>query len=201
MKNTAMDRTTERLFVAVKLPREQRELLEKEAAAVSRELKFAKWTHSEDYHITLQFLGDTPKENIPELLDSLKGISGKLAPFSLYLDDWGTFGPASAPRVLWAGISGELGKLKELQQSVVSATAPLGFIAEARAYHPHITLARKYRDDQPFSSSKLQNLRVSDDKKENECSLKGWTVEAFVVYATKMHAIPMYEMIENVTFF
>lgn len=201
MKTTNSESTSERLFIAVRLPRKQRELLEKSASRLSGEMKFAKWTHSEDYHVTLQFLGDTPKENIPELLTSLKGISGKLPSFQLNLDDWGTFGPASAPRVLWAGVSGELDKLKELQRSVVSATGPLGFISESREYNPHITLARRYRDQQPFSMERLQKFSASDSKIENECSSKGWTVDAFVVYATKMHAIPMYEMIEKVSFF
>ncbi|UQZ35069.1 RNA 2',3'-cyclic phosphodiesterase [Paenibacillus sp. PK3_47] len=201
MNNTDAARKSERLFVAIRLPRIQRELLENAASRVSSDMKFAKWTHSEDYHITVQFLGDTPVGDIPGLLDALKGISGKQSPFHLNLDHFGTFGPASAPRVLWAGVSGELDKLKELQKNVVSATGPLGFIAETREYNPHITLARKYRDQEPFAAQRLQEYDALVTKTGNECSSKGWTVDAFVVYATKMHAIPMYEVIEKVTFF
>lgn len=201
MNNTDPARKSERLFVAIRLPRKQRELLENAASRLSSDMKFAKWTHSEDYHITVQFLGDTPVKDIPGLLKSLKGISGKLSPFQLHLDNFGTFGPASAPRVLWAGVSGELDKLKDLQQSVVSATGPLGFNVETREYNPHITLARKYRDQELFAAQRLKEYNALLTKIGNECSSKGWTVDAFVVYATKMHAIPMYEMIEKVTFF
>lgn len=199
MKSAAKE--TERLFIAVKLPEEIGRVLGQECAEMSERLKFAKWTHPLDYHITLQFLGDTRKEQIPALLEALKGISGKHAPFKLQLKEWGTFGPGSAPRVLWAGVSGELEKLQGLQQSVVSATAPLGFKAEERPYAPHLTLARKYRDEQPFSLSRLGNLRVQKPASENNCSENDWTVEGSVVYATRMHAIPMYEIIENLTFF
>lgn len=201
MEHTAPAREAERLFIAVTLPQNLAELLKKTCENWASQLKFSKWTHSGDYHITLQFLGDTPRKDIPQLLKALKGISGKCEPFTLALEDVGTFGLPHAPRVLWAGVSGELGKLAELRQHVVSATSAVGFTAEKREYHPHITLARKYRDGQPFSIKELHLPTEQGGEKANGCSEKDWTVNAFVVYATRMHAIPMYEMIEKVTFF
>ncbi len=201
MERNRSERDMERLFIAVKVPSNLSGLLEKESEKCSAKLKFAKWTHSEDYHITLQFLGDTPRKEIPALLKALEEISGKSKPFRLSLENWGTFGLPHAPKVLWAGVSGELARLGELQRDVVNATSGLGFKAETREYNPHITLARKYRGEQPFSAEELPDLRHCGGEKENNCSEKDWTVDAFVVYATRMHAIPMYEMIEKLTFF
>lgn len=192
---------TERLFIAVKLPAELGGRLGQECAELAAGVQFAKWTYPLDYHITLQFLGDTPKEQIPALLEALKAIGGSHVPFKLRLAEWGTFGSESAPRVLWAGVSGELERLGELRRSVVSATAPLGFRAEDRPYSPHVTLARKYRDEQPFSPGRLEGRQLQMIGNKNNCSEKDWTVDAFVVYATRMLAIPMYEMIEKVPFF
>lgn len=200
MEFTTSAREAERLFIAVTLPKNLSELLKKACAEWSGEMKFAKWTHSEDYHITLQFLGDVSRKDIPELLKALKVITGKCEPFTLRLENIGTFGSPHAPRVLFAGISGDLAKLADLQQHVVSATSAVGFTAETREYHPHITLARKYRDKQPFSARELLLPIGQKEQRGNACSEKDWTVDAFVVYATKMHAIPMYEMIEKVTF-
>lgn len=201
MENRLTGRDPERLFVAVKLPGEQGRLLGQEAAVLSSRLKFAKWTYPDDYHITLQFLGDTPAAQIPALLAALKVISAGQEPFRLRLGEWGTFGAPESPRVLWAGISGELEKLQELQRKVVSATSGLGFKTEKRSYSPHLTLARKYRDERVFSTGLLSDMRGGTDKIENNCSVKDWTVDAFVVYATRMHAIPMYEMIGKMSFF
>ncbi|MNE71975.1 RNA 2',3'-cyclic phosphodiesterase [compost metagenome] len=103
--------------------------------------------------------------------------------------------------MLWAGISGELERLQELRHNVVSATSALGFMTEKRSYSPHLTLARKYRDERVFSAELLSNMRGLPDIIENNCSVKDWTVDAFVVYATRMHAIPMYEMIGKMSFF
>lgn len=201
MDNQSPGRETERLFVAVKLPEELGGLLGQEAAALSSRLKFAKWTYPDDYHITLQFLGDTPAAQIPVLLAALKGISAGQKPFRLKLDEWGTFGVPESPRVLWAGVSGELEQLRELQEKIVAVTSPLGYKEEKRPYSPHLTLARKYRDEHAFSTGRLKLLQSESDIGENNCSVKDWTVDAFVVYATRMHAIPMYEMIGKTTFF
>ncbi|AIQ45280.1 hypothetical protein R70723_04750 [Paenibacillus sp. FSL R7-0273] len=201
MENRLTGRDTERLFIAVKLPEEPAGLLGQEAAALSSRLKFAKWTYPDDYHITLQFLGDTPAAKIPELLAALEVISAGQEPFTLRLGEWGTFGAPESPRVLWAGVSGELEQLRNLQRKIVSATSPLGFKEEKRTYSPHLTLARKYRDERAFSSGLLSDLRSRTENIENNCSVKDWTIDAFVVYATRMHAIPMYEMIGKMTFF
>ncbi|WP_150265401.1 RNA 2',3'-cyclic phosphodiesterase [Paenibacillus tepidiphilus] len=193
-------RGTERLFVAVKLPETLGGMLEKARKEASSKVKFAKWTHFQDYHITLQFLGDTPVEQIPALKEALREAAAGQQPFVLELDRWGTFGAGSAPRVLWAGVSGELERLHQLQRRVVAATEPLGFKAEARAYNPHITLARKYKDKLPFNELILEDLGCKANHTGNNCSEKDWTVDGFLLYATKMHAIPMYEPIEKLFF-
>ncbi|KWX89171.1 hypothetical protein AMQ83_02195, partial [Paenibacillus riograndensis] len=68
-------------------------------------------------------------------------------------------------------------------------------------FKPHLTLARKYRNELPFSLEKLALLRAEEALKEEKTDILDWTVDGFVVYATRMHAIPMYEMIEKFTFF
>ncbi|OKP82003.1 hypothetical protein A3844_24410 [Paenibacillus helianthi] len=191
----------ERLFIAVNLPSLLCKSLGKECSSLSATLNFAKWTHSEDYHITLQFLGDTPKPLIPDLLEALKEVSSTCKPFQLHLTEWGAFGRLEAPKVLWAGVSGEMDKLADLQKRVISATRPLGFIPEAREFKPHLTLARKYRDTLPFSLERLSDLRAQLPDVEEDIGTAGWTVDGFLVYATRMHAIPMYEMIEKLPFF
>ena len=62
----------------------------------------------------------------------------KQAPFEIQLEPPGFFDRAG---VFFAGVRLSP-DLTGLQQKVVSATKPCGFIPEDRAYHPHITLAR-----------------------------------------------------------
>jgi 2'-5' RNA ligase len=201
MEHKEPEQEFERLFIAIPLPEELRYYLKNESACVSSGLKFARWTHFEDFHITLQFLGDTPKEDIPMLFQALRNVAASSKGFQLQLGEWGTFGLPDSPRVLWTGVSGPLEPLKELQEKVVSATLPLGYTAETRTYNPHLTVARKYCGEHPFTLERLENLRGQGRSSDNLIPDLGWTVDAFVVYATRMHAIPMYEMTERFTFF
>lgn len=192
---------TERLFIAIRIPAEIREAMGRISNRLSQQLRFAKWTFPEDYHITLQFLGDTRVDDIPAIIKALKQVAAESTPFELMLQNWGTFGAPAAPRVLWAGLSGDLDKLKQLQRNVTLATLPLGFAAEARDYNPHLTLARKYRGDTPFNTDGLQDLRMQEVEAEHGLTSSYWTIDSIMVYATMMYAIPMYEIIENITFF
>lgn len=200
MRPMEPDLNIERLFVAIPLPEAVRDYLKNESARVSTKFKFARWTHFQDFHITLQFLGDTPKVKIPALYQALRKVSESSTGFELKLGDWGTFGLPDSPRVLWAGVSGELGRLQDLQSRVESAMLPLGYSAEMRTYNPHLTVARKYRGEHPFGLTELENLRGQGDISGQGLPDLGWTVDAFVVYATRMYAIPMYEMTEKFTF-
>lgn len=200
MRTMEPELETERLFVAIPLPEPLKEYLKNEAARVSSNYKFSRWTHFQDFHITLQFLGDTPKDNIPALYQALRKAAEASRSFQLELGEWGTFGLPDSPRVLWAGISGDLGTLQELQGRVVEATLSLGYRPESRTYNPHLTVARKYRGEHPFGLTELENLRGDGDISRQELPDLGWTVDRFVVYATRMYAIPMYEMTEKFTF-
>lgn len=51
-----------------------------------------------------------------------------------------------------------------------------------------------------FDDKLLENLLKLDNEKRSGIFHRDWTVDSFVLYATRMHAIPMYEIIQNFTF-
>jgi RNA 2',3'-cyclic 3'-phosphodiesterase len=52
------------------------------------------------------------------------------------------FPDRGAPRVLWVGVGGGADELIALQRDLAARIAARGIALEARAYHPHLTLAR-----------------------------------------------------------
>ena len=71
------------------------------------------------------------------------GQSGRASsPFSLELSDVGMFPNERQPRVLWAGVGGDLDALLTLQEQVEQALSPLGFPREKRPFNPHLTIGR-----------------------------------------------------------
>ncbi|NBD27916.1 RNA 2',3'-cyclic phosphodiesterase [Paenibacillus glycinis] len=149
--------TTERqhMFIAVPLPDALKRMLGLRLSELRGKLDFRKWTNEADLHVTLQFLGVAAADRLPELKSALAAVAARQQPFGLSIVGAGTYGLPERPRVLWAGIGGELDRLRELQREIVEATAPLGFAAEDRPYSPHLTLARRYAGEEAFALPEL----------------------------------------------
>ncbi len=95
-----------------------------------------RWTAPESWHITLEFLGNATAEQLECLRARLGEVRSAAVPVQL-----GELGCFDRAGVFFAGVSVTPG-LAALQQHVTAATSRCGFVAEARPFHPHITLAR-----------------------------------------------------------
>ncbi len=132
-----------RLFVAVELDGHVREALDQLQHELQRHgLRGLRWVRPEGIHLTLKFLGETPRDKVPVIVQALSGSTGGVKPHALALGKLGTFSSRSAPRVLWVDLEGDLGPLERLQQQVEGALVPLGYPPEGRRFSPHLTLAR-----------------------------------------------------------
>lgn len=176
-----------RLFIALVLPYEVKQHLAKSCTMLKKKWKFSRWVHPEDYHITLHFLGDVSVDGKGQILNALHMCSGKAGSFPLDLLGLGTFGREKQPRVLWAGVSGDLASLHALQKRVTQVVGPLGFPAEERIYRPHITLARKYQQ-QDFFLPKETNSLFQGVK---------WNVDEIALYETRPGQQPMYKTVQK----
>lgn len=132
-----------RAFIAIELPPAVRE----EIARVQREARasgfnFVKWVEAGSIHLTLKFLGSVPAKQVADIVRALEQAAGRRTPFRLVVAGPGVFPGASAPRVAWLGLEGELDVLRDLQESVEENVAPLGYPTEKRRFAPHLTLAR-----------------------------------------------------------
>lgn len=135
---------TWRLFIAAELPEDVLKVIGRVQTDLKRTLgtRSLRWTRPEGIHLTLKFLGDTPSGRVDDLKAGLlKAVSGR-KPFTLRVGGLGCFPNLDRPRVLWIGLSGDLPDLRFLQSAVEETIAPLGFPTEARAFSPHLTLAR-----------------------------------------------------------
>ncbi|WP_040950309.1 RNA 2',3'-cyclic phosphodiesterase [Gorillibacterium massiliense] len=183
-----MDNAESRLFIALPLPSDLQEELAVRCKRLSRSISFKKWVHKEDLHITLQFLGAVPINRIAHIEQSMRELSLASASFDLSIQGLGSFGLAASPRILWAGLSGDIAALKQLQQSVVRAMTPHGFPGEDRPYRPHITLAKHFRGNDGGPDALHQGMSSEDWD-----SPLGWSANEIVLFETHMSRSPMYE--------
>lgn len=124
-----------RLFVAIDPPEAIREQL----VPLCCGLPDARWTPSEQLHLTLCFIGEVDGATFLDIRDALNEIG--FAPFALQLRGVGFFPPRGQPRVVWAGVE-KCEPLLVLQRKITTRLFQMGVELENRKYSPHLTLAR-----------------------------------------------------------
>jgi 2'-5' RNA ligase len=100
------------------------------------------WVAAENLHITLKFLGAIDEARVPAVIDALHTAAAGHRAFELAVVGLGAFPSSTRVRVLWAAVSAGDDALAALASDVDDATALLGAPREARAFVPHVTLAR-----------------------------------------------------------
>ncbi len=134
-----MSEPMSRLFVAVDIPPPD--------AAVSTisgikkaDIPF-KTVEPETSHVSLRFLGDTPRGMLPELEVAMKKALGRYIPFEVGLKGLGIFGSPRSPRVLWVGLDDD-GVLGKMANSIDLEFSQLGILRKTRPFRAHLTLGR-----------------------------------------------------------
>jgi len=131
-----------RLFIAIEIPDE----IKKEMVKVQEQLRKtnvdASWTRAEGMHLTLKFLGEVPETKIAEIVGGLQKAAEGIGQFRLEVKGVGTFPSPRNARVVWIGLSGDIGKLTKLQEAVENAMVGIGLAHDERKFTAHLTLGR-----------------------------------------------------------
>jgi RNA 2',3'-cyclic 3'-phosphodiesterase len=127
-----------RLFTAIDLPGEVLQNLE-DLLAKLRPTARIQWVPAANLHITTKFIGEWPDARLDELKTALAELPPRAA-IHVEIRRVGFFPNPHSPRVFWSGIEA-LG-LEALAADTDQAAAALGIASEARAFSPHLTLAR-----------------------------------------------------------
>ncbi|MCL6458786.1 MAG: RNA 2',3'-cyclic phosphodiesterase [Gorillibacterium sp.] len=135
---------TPHLFIAITIADDVKNQVEARAKRLREQAPFRKWTHPEDLHITLKFLGAVSAERIADIHSLLSDTVEHFSPISISVAGLGTFGLSTSPRILWTGVNGEIERLRALQSDIERKLELLGFTKENRPYSPHVTLAKQF---------------------------------------------------------
>ncbi len=131
-----------RCFLAIELPEGIRHRLQGLQQELCELEGGVRWAGLEQMHLTLKFLGEVRDEGLAEVCAAAGEAAGDQEPFQLEIRGAGCFPPHGPPRVLWAGVAGEVDALCDLQRKCEEQLSPLGYPPEAMAFSPHLTLGR-----------------------------------------------------------
>jgi 2'-5' RNA ligase len=136
-----------RIFIAVPLPKS----LLKRLGDVQYRLegkvphRSVRWVRAEGIHLTLKFLGDTPRDKIPTIREALTVVARNAPACDLTVGGLGCFPNSRRPRVLWVGVQEPTGRLRALCKAVEEVMISVGYKPERHGFSPHLTLGRVRR--------------------------------------------------------
>lgn len=105
-------------------------------------LRGVRWLRCDNLHITLRFCGEIPPASVQRLKDGARQIIAEsfTSPLELSIGPLGSFG--RPPRVLWAGLLGDVGQMGDLHRRLDKLCNDEGLRSDHAHFAPHITLAR-----------------------------------------------------------
>lgn len=176
-----------RTFIAIDLAPEVRERLFESQETLKQCTARLTLVDPENIHLTLKFLGEVSQNQIEQITEVLRRISG--TPFEIAFE--GIVGNnQSRPRVIWCTLSDE-GACTSLACRIEEALAPLGFRREERPFTPHVTVARVRQ----YDPSLQRALKEVATRRHGTCRITGFTLKK----STLTPQGPIYEDIEKVT--
>ncbi len=156
-----MASTILRLFIAVEL----NDVVRGELKRVQKQLQdeclrvsvahAVRWVAPTNIHLTLKFLGNCNRAQIPALTTALERAAKHSAPFVLTARGLGCFPNARRPNNIWVGLEGDVKTAALLAQHIETETHALGFARDERGFTPHLTIGRVKRDASNFERAKI----------------------------------------------
>ena len=155
-----------RLFIGIDLPGEIKQTLLEFQSELRHHGVDGLWKSEENFHITLEFLGELDHNALPIITETLsKGVSNHTR-FRLNIGGLGAFPSFKRPHTLWTGVGGCLNELSLLRDEIHFELAKNSFVLEDRKFNPHITMASRPKlediDLSVFLTKKLGEFIVGE---------------------------------------
>ncbi len=148
-----------RLFIAIHLQATPALLLLLEQLKQQLARERISWAKSENMHLTLKFIGETPEKAIPVIVSAIEQALESQKSFEFTFDRTGVFGSRYDPRVIWLGSSKTSAEINLLAEKVIDACDRSGFARDRQNFVPHLTLGRiKGLEDKPSFQRVMQQL-------------------------------------------
>jgi len=148
-----------RLFTAIEFDPDLRRHIGKIQSEIKKSCEKGHFTRENNFHLTLIFLGERPPSEIPNIQSAMDLSVNGLKPFSLKIDEPGSFTKGSK-KILWLGLNGDKESLSRLYSQLENSFIAKNIISERQNYSAHITIGREVllKESMTMIKSKLNTL-------------------------------------------
>ena len=144
-----------RAFVGFDFPLQLKNQLSSIQALLKQNTEKGSWVRTQNYHLTLKFLGEIDEKQVDSIGYILKELSLRHRPITVNLHKLGYFNKKSNEYgVLWLGLDGEIEKINSIYMELEQKMHHIGFEKEIRKFSPHITLGRRIKTQLDFENLK-----------------------------------------------
>jgi RNA 2',3'-cyclic 3'-phosphodiesterase len=154
-----------RLFAALKI---SNCLAEQISKLPRKGLESARFSHPDDLHITLRFMGEVDEKQLPEIQEILEGV--RVKQFTVVVRGLNIFEKKNQT-ILYAPVESAK-SATHLSAEITERLQKSGFVFSDQLYKPHVTIAR------------LRNITgINDYIRKNERQIFAeWRAEEFILY-------------------
>lgn len=132
-----------RIFFAIEFEEDLKEQLYFFQQEIKRHCSSGNFSHMENFHLTLRFIGDQKPEQLEKLTKAMHLAASEASRFVLKLNKPGLFSKGNK-KIVWMGLE-KSKELQELYNRLEKALEKEGYPKEERGFNPHITLVREAR--------------------------------------------------------
>lgn len=178
-----------RLFLAIPILPEIKLQKQKEFLINNLKEEMINWVKDENMHLTLKFIGKTPTQKIPEIIEAVNPIISR-NPFPMILEKVGIFGSSYQAKVVWIGIQ-QNNELLNFQKVLAQQLEKIGYSIDRQNFVPHFTLGRIKK-----IINKDHFKRVMDDTEKG--FIQEFWVDKFLLYESILTTDgPIYKIIKK----
>ncbi len=181
----------ERLFFGVYIAEELRPAASELQSQLRQAGGRVTWVAPHNLHFTLQFIGDTPTEIIPRLVQTAGEAAESVSAFTVNVAGIGAFPSPLRARTLWLGCDRGAAEFGHLEAELVMRLHQAGLVEpEARPFAAHCTLGRVRERPSGKLIARIEQLA---DAVVGEMSCTSFSL----IKSTLTGSGPVYEVLED----
>jgi 2'-5' RNA ligase len=131
-----------RLFTAVDIPHEMKEVVSDAVNNIRPVLEGARWVKPQNLHLTIKFIGNFDVDSLEKLKGEISAVTDRCPKFMASLRGCGAFPSRKKARVLWIGMSDGRDEMDIIARKIDKRLERLGIDREERPFRGHLTIAR-----------------------------------------------------------